>query len=616
MQTQRAAEHDENHVKCNFKNTKTNAHAPSEQPFDVLVKHTIVVGAWNSVTPPALTPSVHSVAVVTASGTYILPTGMGISTTSRSGPGVTSESTLLPMASDSKSIVLPSAIDKTKSVQLPVVEEFELVTCAWCAQEFAEHNGERIPRSLACGHHFCTACLIRNIRQAAKAHDFIRCPNSTCGRVTQVGEPGVSSLGVNFAAVALVRLIKTAGGPRPYPIRVRNMGGVEWTVIVKPDDTLNDLKLRIGQLRSMHAARLLRILVRRGDKSDSELTSLDDEIESQYAPSYAPSWRQPTLQRLGIDRNCTVHVVVQDGEDDDFNGGDVVRSFGSFGTESGDFSGVSVSSCGVFLFVADVDNRCIQMLRAADGSYVRSFACDFVPNLICLSRDGSLLFVTANRGFVRVLRIDDGAVLRTLETYAHGICASADGAHVFVVEGQGYYAKDHCIKKIRITDGEIVQTIVIGVQGGAGDPPASNAPHGLCASPDGEFLFVADEGICCVQVVRVVDGALVRLIQPDAVAVPAFSPRNLCVSPNGQWLFVVRSGGVDVIRLADDAFVFALTARDRANENADQDWCRVECVAVSPHGDRLFVSRSYSPQTRIPKVAHGIVVLSVPPSGQ
>lgn len=498
--------------------------------------------------------------------------------------------------------------NKTTTVELLATEAFAFMTCALCANYFDESE-ERTPRSLACGHHFCTACLIANtsiqVRGANVAQRVIQCPVDE--RVTLVGEQGVSLLGVSFAVVALVRCIKAADGPLPYPIRVQNVGGDEWQVIVMSSDTLDDLKLRISQTRSECVARLLRVLLL--DEHTGSWYSVDDDMQSERELGStlnqldSCSSKQPTLKECGIGRDRIVRVFVQD---DVFPAGDLLRSFGACGVENGRFNspdGMCVSKCGAFLFVADSGNNRIQVLRTSDGSYVRSFACVFAPDSICLSCDGTRLFVTSNRAFIHVLCIDDGASVGALgETVALGICASTDDAHVFAIDAQ-----DNCLKEIRIADGAIARSIgAHGAPSRGGDSPRFSEPNGLCVSPDGELLFIADTGNRCVHVVRVDDGTLARLIMHGASGSRVFAPRNVCVSPDGQWLFVTGDD-VHVIRLDDDAFVYTLTT----GAEPDQDSCTVNCVAVTPNGDRMFVSRHYSSPSAN---SHGIVVLSAPRS--
>ena len=102
--------------------------------------------------------------------------------------------------------------------------------------------------------------------------------------------------------------------------------------------------------------------------------------------------------------------------------------------------------------------------------------------------------------------------------------------------------------------GEFVRAF--GAEGsGAGE---FQYPWGLCVSPDGELLSVADQGNHRLQVVRTSDGAHVRTIGSEGSDDGQFNyPTHVCLSHSGEFLFVsdTHNSRVQVLRASDGSHV-------------------------------------------------------------
>lgn len=223
------------------------------------------------------------------------------------------------------------------------------------------------------------------------------------------------------------------------------------------------------------------------------------------------------------------------------------RTIGSFGEDNGEFNfpfGICVSHDGEELYVADRDNNRVQVLRSHDGSHIRTFEDFSSPKRVCLSPDGRELFVSDFSG-IHVLRID-GTKILTIEkgrghdrfTLSDDVCFSLDGSHFFVADGNR-------VKVFRTDDKTYVRFI-----GGATKLTGFTHAESLCISPVNGNLFVSDSGHNHIQIYTP-DGQHVRRIGGGGPNINHFGyrgggdgpgefdmPMGICISLGGNELFV------------------------------------------------------------------------------
>ena len=239
-----------------------------------------------------------------------------------------------------------------------------------------------------------------------------------------------------------------------------------------------------------------------------------------------------------LDEDCIQVLNAADGSHN--------RTIGSFGEDDGEFNfpfGICLSQDGEELYVADRDNNRVQVLRSRDGAHVRTFYDFTSPKRVCVSPDGLELFVADFLG-IHVLRIADGMKTLTIEkdrghdriVRADDVCFSQDGSHFFVAEGNR-------VKVFRVDDKTYVRSI-----GGGTNLTGFTHAESICISNG--HLFVADSGHSHIQVYTV-DGEHVRAIGGGGSGINHYGivgrgnepgqfdmPMGICVSPNGQELFV------------------------------------------------------------------------------
>ena len=461
------------------------------------------------------------------------------------------------------------------------------LSCALCDRVFDDDG--RAPRSLHCGHHFCTACIGARTHQNSARKWSVSCPIDH--EETPLTKNDASTIGKCFAVAIEVERVRAAGRV-PFRVNVHNLAGDVRPVVALSSDKVGDLKLCIRESRSECAERLQRLLLH---GADGNLTLLEDDAA--------------TLGALGLDSgDRVVTVVVRDG----YRGGDYVRT--NF-RDVGQFTspvGMCVSN-NYELFVADTGRRRgmfagIRVLRASDGMHLRAYEWpsggddddddDDVsgsPSFVCLSPNGEFVIAveqTPGR-HVRVLRAADCTLVRSFPINQGGefpiapagICMSPDGELLYVSDDLHYNA----VFVVRLADGSIER--MLGSRG-RGDGQFSS-PCGVCLTPNGELMYVADRNNHRVQVIQTSDGAHVRTLGGDGARNGSgqFSyPQEVMVS--GEWLLVAEYGNhrVQVVSAANGAHEMNIAMPPRPDPTRC-DFLNRACLSPAGNG-QLLVSDS------------------------
>ena len=482
---------------------------------------------------------------------------------------------------------MATALDTNTRLQITVSaqETFALIACPLCSLHFDE--AARTPRSLHCGHTYCSACVQARVEPKSARKWSAAC--AECARETPVDKGDASTLGKNHNTAALVAQMKAADF-MPFRIHVKTMGGELLPLVVVRDELVSRAKQRIAAQRPEFKVAWQRLAVMLADGEHEML------LDSRSIGSYCAS-------------ESLVALMMADG----FGGAKFVRPIGCKGSSSVELAaprGVCCSPDGEYLFVSDSRLACIEVFRTSDGSHVRTIGRTgssagylMLPHGICLSPDGqSLLVADSCNDRVQVLRASDGSNVRTIGsrgsalgqlTLPFSLCLSSDGELLLVVD-----SGNNRIQVFNISDGAFVRCI--GSEGNGQDQ--LKFPHDVCSSPDGELCFVADTFNHRVQVFRILDGTHERSIGSASSGKSQLSrPVGVCLSANGQWLFVVNAGNhrVQVFRALDGEHMHTIGCEG----SGDGQFSEPHGLCVSPNGEHLFVTDEYT------KVARGTVHL-------
>ena len=438
--------------------------------------------------------------------------------------------------------------------------------CALCARAFDE--SERAPRMLVCGHTFCTACVgERLLKTGGRTGPWrFTCP---------VDQVATSVTRGNVALLELNSSCASAEAPL-FRIHLRNMAGDTVSMlIVSATSTIGDVKRALYDSNHVYVVYQQRLSMQ---GADGELVVLNDDTAM--------------LGALRIGREQVVNVVVQDP----FSGGAYVRTICCSDEEVDGWRFgccVCVSPCGQFVFVSDLGiHHQVSMIRMTNGLCERIFAfeSDFGTADICVSRDGSLLFVAT--GFrVDMFRVEDGVLVRSIDV-AEGdgdhqlhfqicdMCLSVDGEFLFVKEGGGIKR----IQVVRVSDASYVRSIALTFN-----------PMSMRLSVDGESLFVVASRHpdvayeAPVHVVRVKDGVHIRTLGSRGLGY-FHSPAYVCASRDGEFLFVSDSlaNCVHVLHTSDGAYVHSFGSKGERSDDGRFSHPGHMCLSAS--GEQLLVA--------------------------
>ena len=152
----------------------------------------------------------------------------------------------------------------------------------------------------------------------------------------------------------------------------------------------------------------------------------------------------------------------------------------------------------------------------------------------------------------------------------YGVCISPNGAELFVAD-----AYNNRIQVLRISDGRVIRSIGSGSKGDS--PDQFDWPTGICISPNGEFLIVADTLNKRVQVFHASDGRYYRTLKKKFEY-----PSSVCFSPNGEFLFVADSDKncIQVFRETDGKHLKTIK---------DERLINLHDICISPSGEELYV---------------------------
>ena len=204
------------------------------------------------------------------------------------------------------------------------------------------------------------------------------------------------------------------------------------------------------------------------------------------------------------------------------------------------------------------------------------------PVHLCLSHDNKRLFVTdMGNHLVQVLNKEDGTFIQTIGNgqgkgpgqflyTPWGVCISPDGRELYVAD-QG----NHRINVFNTIDGTSTRSFGQG---------QIKYPLDVCVSRDGEELYVSETfnlngGI---QVLRISDGSRVRTIGNELDQND--STDGLCLSPDNELLFVACGKKIEVFRTRDGAHVLSSVF--------DEEDGKLSGICLSPNGEELYVTNS------------------------
>ena len=251
-------------------------------------------------------------------------------------------------------------------------------------------------------------------------------------------------------------------------------------------------------------------------------------------------------------------------------------------------NGLALSPDGTRLYVAagGADGH-VHALDAADGAILQTLAAGHTPLSPAVSPDGGTLYV-CNRfdDDVSVIRLSDGATLARVAVgrQPHAAALTPDGAKLFVAEllpvGPSTNAAiAGAVSVIDTAARSVVKRILL--------PPGSQSLRGICASADGAKVYVTHVlsrfyapttqvlrgwmNTAGLSVIDVVSGTLVNTVLLDDLDFGAANPWGVVCSADNRALCVAHAGTHEVSVIDQAALLAKLQAAD-ADTPQDLTW--------------------------------------------
>jgi tripartite motif-containing protein 2/3/tripartite motif-containing protein 71 len=174
-----------------------------------------------------------------------------------------------------------------------------------------------------------------------------------------------------------------------------------------------------------------------------------------------------------------------------FNRSDLsfITSFGNKGDKDGQFYGpYGIASYGDKLYVADYSSHRICVFKQSDYSFVTSFGRKDIlsePRYLSVSELDQRLYVTDDKGII-AFNLNNHSLHKRFKTSLdrpEGICVSPNGSSLYVAEWG-----NHRVVEVDIDKDKIIRSVRSEGQGNG----QLDGPVGVCLSADGGYVLVSE----------------------------------------------------------------------------------------------------------------------------
>jgi DNA-binding beta-propeller fold protein YncE len=229
--------------------------------------------------------------------------------------------------------------------------------------------------------------------------------------------------------------------------------------------------------------------------------------------------------------------------------------------------GVSVSSSGLYAFVADNNNHLIRRIVISTAS-ITTLAGE-------AGQSGSANGIGTNSRFYE----------------PPGICVSPNGIYAFVSE-----KSNQLIRQIVISTANVTSLAGLAGTAGSSNGIGSNArfagPYGVSISPDGTFLLVGDSNNAMVRHIIISAGTVTTLVAGQNV-------QGVVISPDGLKAYITERGfhGIRQIVISSVAVTTIAGAGSTGTANGigtDAQFNHPYGLGISPDGLFLLVADNYN----------------------
>ena len=229
-----------------------------------------------------------------------------------------------------------------------------------------------------------------------------------------------------------------------------------------------------------------------------------------------------------------------------------------------DASGVSVSSDGSKVYIANLSGNTVNVINTATNIVTATIPVDGWTQGICVSPDGSKVYVASiDSSSVNVINTSTNTVIAKIKVGAEpaGVSVSPDGSMVYVTNCSP--TQGSTVSVINTATNTVTATIHVGVE-----------PAGISVSPDGTKVYVGNANSGSVSVINTTTNAV------SATITVGNFPFGVSVSPDGTKVYVSNEhdNTVNVINAATNTVSATITVGNSPNG-----------TSVSPDGSKVYV---------------------------
>ena len=186
------------------------------------------------------------------------------------------------------------------------------------------------------------------------------------------------------------------------------------------------------------------------------------------------------------------------------------------------------------------------------------------PECVTTSRDGTSVYVTSDDGTVSAINTTTNTISNTVfigsGSYAEGVDISPDGKTLYVAK----YTNPGVLTVINTADMTVKDNITVGV-----------TPYGVCVSPDGSKVVVANLKDATVSIINAQTNTVVATL-PVGI-----SPHGVCISPNGEYAYVANwfFNTVTVLNIKNYSVIATIGVGNNPNG-----------ICISQDGQKVYVA--------------------------
>ena len=186
------------------------------------------------------------------------------------------------------------------------------------------------------------------------------------------------------------------------------------------------------------------------------------------------------------------------------------------------------------------------------------------PECVTASQDGTSVYVTSDDGTVSAINTTTNTISNTVfigsGSYAEGVDISPDGKTLYVAK----YTNPGVLTVINTADMTVKDNITVGV-----------TPYGVCVSPDGSKVVVANLKDATVSIINAQTNTVVATL-PVGI-----SPHGVCISPNGEYAYVANwfFNTVTVLNIKNYSVIATIGVGNNPNG-----------ICISQDGQKVYVA--------------------------